>query len=370
VDLKAVKAASAPALLACVAAAAENADGLLGDAERLAGAGQYARAYSLSALAVEEFGKAASLLTLANMPRDVRGQAPVGRMLEWHQLKLVGGMLMAVLGFGPPGMAARFAAMPISRLEQILDATNAFADDADALKRRGLYVDMDGHGRIRRPSEITEAEVCRQLAQARQVAASASLLRDPGVQSRFADPPAEAVELSRALVLAFAEAGNVRTPRAAAAVALNAVRKLQDHMADPESDKPLALERSRHYPGNERSGDGLGAQDSQNSSVRSRVEHDRLGTQLPDGSDVARIWRAPVADQRGRLEAGRPAGHGHRHRQVEGRQLERRQCDRGGSIGPSGLVTNGSALGGGDPRPSRAGQRDDLDVLRAGIVRP
>jgi hypothetical protein len=40
VDLKAVKAASAPALLACVAAAAENGDGLLGDAERLAGAGQ------------------------------------------------------------------------------------------------------------------------------------------------------------------------------------------------------------------------------------------------------------------------------------------------------------------------------------------
>ena len=157
-DLKAVKAASVPALLACVAAAAENADGLLEDAERLAGAGRYARAYSLSALAVEEFGKAASLLTLANMPRDVRAQAPVGRMLEWHQLKLVGGTLMAVAGFGPPGMAARFAAMPISRLEQILDATHAFADDADARKRRGLYVDMDGHGRIRRPSEITEAE--------------------------------------------------------------------------------------------------------------------------------------------------------------------------------------------------------------------
>src|ERR1700722_7757716 len=196
-DLRAVTAAGTPELLACVAAAAETGASLLDDAERLAGAGQYARAYSLSALAVEEFGKAASLLTLANMPRDVRGQAPVGRMLEWHQLKLVGGMLMAVLGFGPPGMAARFAAMPISRLEQILDATEAFADDADMLKRRGLYVDMDGHGRIRRPSEITEAEVCRQLAQARQEAASGSLLRDSGVASRFADSPAGAGELSR-----------------------------------------------------------------------------------------------------------------------------------------------------------------------------
>jgi AbiV family abortive infection protein len=230
-DLKAVKAASRPALLACVAAAAENAQGLLDDAERLAGAGACARAYSLSALAVEEFGKATGLLTLAQMPRNVREQAPVGRMLEWHQLKLVGGMLMAVLGFGPPGAAARLAAMPITQLEQILDTTGAFADDADMLKRRGLYVDMDRHGRIRRPSEITEAEVSGQLARARQVASSASLLRDPGVQPRFADPPAEAVELSRALVRAFAEAGNVRTPKAAAAVALDAIRKLQDHMA-------------------------------------------------------------------------------------------------------------------------------------------
>jgi AbiV family abortive infection protein len=230
-DLKAVKAASRPALLACVAAAAENAQGLLDDAERLAGAGACARAYSLSALAVEEFGKATSLLTLAAMPRNVRAQAPVGRMLEWHQLKLVGGMLMAVLGFGPPGAAARLAAMPITQLEQILDTTGAFADDADMLKRRGLYVDMDRHGRIRRPSEITETEVSGQLARARQVASSARLLRDPGVQPRFADPPAEAVELARALVRAFAEAGNLRTPKAAAAAALNAVRKLQDHMA-------------------------------------------------------------------------------------------------------------------------------------------
>jgi len=230
-DLKAVKAASRPALLACVAAAAENAQGLLDDAERLAGAGACARAYSLSALAVEEFGKATSLLTLAAMPRNMRAQAPVGRMLEWHQLKLVGGMLMAVLGFGPPGAAARLAAMPITQLEQILDTTGAFADDADMLKRRGLYVDMDRHGRIRRPSEITETEVSGQLARARQVASSARLLRDPGVQPRFADPPAEAVELSRALVRAFAESGNVRTPKAAAAVALNAIRKLQHQMA-------------------------------------------------------------------------------------------------------------------------------------------
>ncbi len=51
---------------------------------------------------------------------------------------------MAVLGFGPPGVAARLTAMPVTQLEQILDITGVFADDADILKRRGLYVDMDG----------------------------------------------------------------------------------------------------------------------------------------------------------------------------------------------------------------------------------
>jgi AbiV family abortive infection protein len=226
-DLGAVKAASRPALRACVAATAENAQGLLDDAELLAGGGRHARAYSLAVQAVEEFGKATGLLTLAAMPRNVRAQAPVRRMLEWHQLKLVGGMLMAVLGYGPPGVAAKLAAMPITQLEQILDTTDAFAEDADRLKLRGQYVDMDRHGRIRQPSEITEMEVSVQLSRARQVASSASLMRDPGVHARFAHPPAETIELSRALVRAFAEAGNLRTPKAAAAVALEAVRKLQ-----------------------------------------------------------------------------------------------------------------------------------------------
>src|SRR5713101_2506885 len=211
-DLGAVKAASRPDLLACVAAAAENTQGLLNDAELLSAAGQHARAYSLAVLAVEEFGKATSLMALAAMPKNLRAQAPVRRMLEWHQLKQVGGLLIAVVPFSEPGLAGRVAAMPVSQLEQILDTTDAFAEDADRLKLRGLYVDMDRHRRIRRPSEITETEVSGQLARARQVASSASLLCDPGVRARLADPPAEAIELSRALVQAFAEAGDIRSP--------------------------------------------------------------------------------------------------------------------------------------------------------------
>ena len=40
-----------------------------------ANAGRHARAYSLAVLAVEEFGKAFGLLTLAAMPKNLRAQA-------------------------------------------------------------------------------------------------------------------------------------------------------------------------------------------------------------------------------------------------------------------------------------------------------
>src|SRR6266851_2395313 len=228
-DLRAVKAASRPELLAGVAAAAENMQGLLDDAELLSGAGRHARAYSLAVLAVEEFGKATSLMALAAMPKNLRAQAPVRRMLEWHQLKLVGGMLMAVVTFCPPGGAARLAAIPITQLEQVLDTTDRFAEDSDRLKLRGFYVDMDRDGRIRRPSEITENEVSAQLGRARQAASSACLLRDQTAWLR--DPPPEAIELSRALVQALAEAGDIRSPEAAAAIMLQAVTKLQQQLA-------------------------------------------------------------------------------------------------------------------------------------------
>jgi len=168
---------------------------------------------------------------LAAMPKNLRAQVPVRRMLESHQLKQVGGLLIAAVSLRPPGAAARLAAMPFTEVVQILDATGAFAEDADQLKRRGLYMDLDRHGRIRRPSEITPAEVAQQLARARQVASSASPLREPGLQARLADPPAELIELSRALVRAYAEAGDVRSPRAAAALVLRAVSKLRQQLA-------------------------------------------------------------------------------------------------------------------------------------------
>jgi len=228
VDLRAVKAASRTELCAYAAAAADNAVGLFDDAELLSGAGRRARAYSLAVLAVEEFGKATSLVALAALPENLRTQAPVGRMLEWHQLKLVGGLLIAAVGFSERDRAAaRLAAMPATQMEQILDEMDAFAEGADRLKRRGLYMDVDLEGQIRRPSEITEAEVSRQLAQARQVASTARQLREPATQAWLIHPPAELIELSLALVGAFAEAGNGRNPAAAAAIVRQAVSTLR-----------------------------------------------------------------------------------------------------------------------------------------------
>lgn len=90
-DLTAVKAAPRLELVGYAAAAADNAMDLLDDAELLSGAGRRARAYSAAVLAIEEFGKAAGLLALALMPESLRAGAPVRRMLEWHQLKQVGG---------------------------------------------------------------------------------------------------------------------------------------------------------------------------------------------------------------------------------------------------------------------------------------
>jgi len=231
VDLRAVKAARRTELSACAVAAARNAHGLLHDAEVLARSGSAARAYSLAALAVEECGKAAGLCALAALPRSLRTRAPVGRLLEWHQLKQVGGLLIAVMTWDVPGFAARLAALPAARATQIVCSLNMPAEEADRLKRRGLYVDMDRGSRIREPSEITDAEVASQLAWARQATHSVGWLLGPQAQARLAHPPTERVELARALVSVLTQAGNARTPEAAVDVMLTVVSKLRDGMA-------------------------------------------------------------------------------------------------------------------------------------------
>jgi AbiV len=172
-------------------------------------------------------GKAGSLATLAGMPENLRARAPLGRMLEWHQWKLVTGQLIAAMPVGAPPLAARFVTMPVSEVAEILDDAQAFAQDVDRLKQRGLYVDVDRSGRIREPSEVTAAEVRQQVDRARRAASAANALLDPSAPLWLANPAAETVEHSRALVSAFAETGHARSPEAAADVLLNTASKLQ-----------------------------------------------------------------------------------------------------------------------------------------------
>jgi AbiV family abortive infection protein len=231
VNLRAIKAAGRAELYACSVAAARNTHGLLHDAETLAGSGSAARAYAVAALAVEECGKAGCLAALAVLPQSMRMQAPVGRMLEWHQLKQIGGLLIAALTFDEPGLAHRLAAMPAAQVVQILSILSVHTEETDRLKRRGLYVDMDRYGRIREPSEITDAEVTDELARARQAAASAAWLLTPQAQARLENPSVEAVELACALAGALTRARHPRTPEAAADAVLNAVSELRDNVA-------------------------------------------------------------------------------------------------------------------------------------------
>ena len=102
-------------------------------------------------------------------------RARAGRLLQWHQLKQVGGLLIAAVTFELPGLGPKLASMPTAQVAQTLGTLSMPADKADQLKRRGLFVDMDRSGRILEPSEITEAEVSRQLARARQAAVDAML---------------------------------------------------------------------------------------------------------------------------------------------------------------------------------------------------
>jgi AbiV family abortive infection protein len=221
-----VKEAPAHALARGSAAAARNARGLVEDAELLSGAGRLARAYSLAGLAVEEVGKAGSLAALAAMPASVRARAPVGRMLEWHHMKLVAGQLVAAAPFSGPGLATRFVTLPVSEVAEILDDAQAFAQNADRLKQRGLYVDMDRSGHIREPSEVTAAEVREQLDRAQRAASAANALLDPSALLWLANPTAAAVEFSSALVSAFSETRHARSPEAATDVLRNTATKL------------------------------------------------------------------------------------------------------------------------------------------------
>src|SRR5215470_2436074 len=147
-------------------------------------------------------------------------------MLEWHQMKLVEGHLIAAVPFGE-SMAVRLATMPMSEIAGMLDSARAFAGDVDRLKQRGLYVDVDRSGHVRQPSEVTGADVRAQSDRARRAASATTALLDPAAPLVLAHPEAADVEFSRALVSAYAAARHGRSAGAAADVLLTAVTKFR-----------------------------------------------------------------------------------------------------------------------------------------------
>src|SRR5260370_10331652 len=147
------------------------------------------------------------------MPANLRARAPVGRMLEWRQMKLVTRQLVAAVPISAPrGLPTTFMTMPLSEVTAILDDARATAQEVDRIKQRGLYVDVDRSGHVRDPSEVTAAEVRDQLGRARRAASPANALLDPTAALWLTSPPA-AVGYSRALLPAFAQTIHPHTPK-------------------------------------------------------------------------------------------------------------------------------------------------------------
>lgn len=198
--MNAVRSADRRVLVEFTADAAENARGLLADAEFLLEDRRWARSYSLAFQASEEWAKAYAALTLSFMSLEVRAQIPARELrdfLEGHRLKAMGAVLMRVVEAARPGVVGRVAAMP--GLADEFMAAGQQAAEANAAKERGLYVDLRADGTLSRPSDVTEDEAAEAVERARDVRASAALLHDQDALAAFADPPAEGLAVADAL---------------------------------------------------------------------------------------------------------------------------------------------------------------------------
>jgi AbiV family abortive infection protein len=193
-------------------AAARNAAALLGSAEVQASAGRVGPAYSLAAFSVEECGKSVGLASLAALPRTKRVRAALGRLAGWHQLKMIGGLLISVITTDDPGVAAKLSRMTAAQAAEVLNCLAVPADESDVLKRRGLYVDMDRNGRVSEPSEITREDLSEQLARTQKAVSSVAILLTPEGHERLEHPRAEVITLASAIVDAVSEAGGRRRP--------------------------------------------------------------------------------------------------------------------------------------------------------------
>ena len=144
-------------------------------------------AYSLAVLAAEQRAKAYSVLTLSFMPPEMRAQIPVRDLLEGHQMKMMGALLLLILDGARPGVASKVTALPLA---DVLRTTVSQASTANAAKQRGFYADLMADGTFSLPSDVTESDARAAVAQACAVASSAALLHDKEALAGFADPSA------------------------------------------------------------------------------------------------------------------------------------------------------------------------------------
>lgn len=208
-------------LLRFAAEAARNGLDLLSDAEVLCASARWSRAYALAVLAIEELGKASVVLTAALLPEELRRQVPVEQLLQRHEVKHAVGLVMCVLEFGEPGVAARAEEFA----DQLAEVARG-ARTSNLAKQRGFYVDLIS-GEFRRPREVTEAEARAALAEAQRVLESAGPLRDPDVLEFLSAPSPEVLRWLGVTIERFIESADTGGPEAAADVALELMRIIQ-----------------------------------------------------------------------------------------------------------------------------------------------
>jgi hypothetical protein len=121
------------------------------------------------------------------MPPEMRAQIPVRDLLEGHQMKMMGALLLLILDGARPGVASRVTALPLA---DVLRTTVSQASTANAAKQRGFYADLMADGTSSLPSDVTESDARAAVAQACAVASSAALLHDKEALAGFADPSA------------------------------------------------------------------------------------------------------------------------------------------------------------------------------------
>ena len=209
-------------LLKFSAAAARNALDLLSDCELLCASERWSRTHALAVLAVEELGKAATALTAALLLPEQRKQVPVNQLLERHDVKHAVGLVMCILEFGKPGVAARAAQVGD---QLVLLAQNAKA--SNLAKQRGFYVDLIG-GELQKPADVTEAEARAALAQAWRAAESAGPLLNPDNLEFLSDPPPEVLRFMGLTLEHFLETADTGGPEAATDVALELARIVRE----------------------------------------------------------------------------------------------------------------------------------------------